>query len=95
MDPSGNVTTIAGTGTPGYVDGPASTAEFNGPWGIAVDSYGNIFVADEYNNVVRKIDPSGNVSTIDTFVTPLGVCVDTNDNIFVSDSHHVIKLTAQ
>jgi hypothetical protein len=95
MDTSGNVTTIAGNGTAGYVDGPAASAEFNGPWGIAVDSYGNIFVADEYNNVVRKIDPSGNVSTIDTFVTPLGICVDANDNIFVSDSHHVIKLTAQ
>ncbi len=53
-----NVTTIAGTaGNPGAADG--TNARFNQPAGIAVDSAGNLYVADSHNNTIRKITPSG------------------------------------
>ena len=62
---SGNVSTIAGNGNRGYLDGPALQAEFNSPYGIGLDSTnGNIYVADTYNNRIRLINmTSGNVST--------------------------------
>lgn len=69
----GSVSTVTGEkasggaapsgGTPIATDGPASTARFSSPTGAAVDSKGNIFVADEGNNCIRKIDTSKNVST--------------------------------
>jgi sugar lactone lactonase YvrE len=63
LDPSGNVTRIAGTGTMGYSgDGSnATAAQLNLPKGIAVDSAGNVFIADSKNNRVRKIDTTGGV----------------------------------
>ena len=59
------LTTFAGTGTSGFAGdgGPAINAQFNNPHGIAIDSIGNVYVSDEYNNRVRKIDPSGMIST--------------------------------
>lgn len=53
------VTTIAGQGpnNPGDADGTNSTARFSGPTGIAVDANSNVFVADQYNNTIRKISP--------------------------------------
>ena len=63
---SGTVSTIAGTGTPGFLDGPASQAEFNVPVGIAFDtSYGNVMVADSANSRIRLFNIfTNNVSTI-------------------------------
>jgi DNA-binding beta-propeller fold protein YncE len=64
IDTAGNVTTFAGTGQAGYVDGPASIAQFHFPMGIVynpADRY--LYVADGQNNVIRRIDLSGNVST--------------------------------
>jgi hypothetical protein len=61
---SGNVSTLAGNGNPTFADGPGDTASFNGPGGIAVDSAGNVYVGDTSNNRIRKIDPSGNVTTL-------------------------------
>jgi gliding motility-associated-like protein len=63
VTPTGNVTTLAGVGTAGSQDGLSSVASFNYPWDIAVDANNNIFVADGYNDVIRKIDPLGNVTT--------------------------------
>jgi uncharacterized repeat protein (TIGR01451 family) len=63
---SGNISTIAGTGTPGFSGdgGAATSAELNNPRGVIVDSSGNVYIAEFGNNRVRKIDGSGNISTI-------------------------------
>lgn len=60
----GTVTTIGGTGVAGSTGdgGPATAARFNHPNGLAFDASGNLYIADQYNNVVRKISPSGTVS---------------------------------
>jgi len=54
VTPKGIVTTLAGC-TAGYADGTGMNAQFNGPQGIAVDSSGNIYVADYYNQTIRKL----------------------------------------
>ena len=62
---SGNVITLAGTeGVSGYTDAQGTSAKFNWPKGISIDSYGNIYVADTENHLIRKIDSSGNVTTL-------------------------------
>ncbi|HZX57900.1 MAG TPA: hypothetical protein VFE54_04220, partial [Mucilaginibacter sp.] len=63
ITPAGVVSTYAGNGNAGFVDGAASkVAAFNGPAGVAFDQQGNLFVADRNNNMVRKISPAGGVS---------------------------------
>src|ERR1051325_412915 len=56
------VTTIAGSGALGFKDGAAAEAQFDGPIGVAVDRQGNVFVADTYNDRIRKIAADGNVT---------------------------------
>lgn len=63
VTPTGIVTTIAGSGVVGSTDGASGVASFNYPWDVAVDSAGNMFVGDGYNDVIRKITPNGDVST--------------------------------
>ncbi|MGH8082739.1 MAG: gluconolaconase, partial [Lysobacter sp.] len=60
----GAVTTLAGTGSAGYRDGPGAQAQFNGPIGVAVDQRGRVFVADTYNDRIRVIQTDGTVSTL-------------------------------
>lgn len=62
----GTITTVAGNGTPGFSGdgGPAISAEFNFPEGVAVDGSGNIFIVDGRNNRVRKVDSAGVISTV-------------------------------
>ena len=66
IDRSGTISTIAGTGVPGYSGdgGPAQAAQFDGPRGVAGDSGGNLYVADDNNHRIRRIDPSGVVTTV-------------------------------
>ncbi|VDA99121.1 hypothetical protein S1OALGB6SA_183 [Olavius algarvensis spirochete endosymbiont] len=52
------VSTFAGTGTRGHADGTANKAQFNYPSGVAMDSRGNVYVADARNNRIRKITPA-------------------------------------
>ncbi|WP_396189162.1 putative Ig domain-containing protein [Flavobacterium sp.] len=100
IDTSGNVTTVAGNGEGGFADGNAATAQFYYPYGVAVDKYGIIYVADYFNNRIRKITPTGSVSTIAggvegyadgyytnaKFKNPIRVIVDTEQNLYVTDS---------
>lgn len=65
ITPEGLVSTLAGSvGQSGKVDGFATSARFNGPVAVAVDASGFIFVADDYNKLIRKISPAGQVSTL-------------------------------
>ncbi|MDL1948765.1 hypothetical protein FBQ97_03005, partial [Acidobacteria bacterium ACD] len=65
VSPAGVVSTLAGLeGTPGSSDGRGAAARFNAPWGVAVDSLGNVFVADMGNSTIRKVAPDGMVTTL-------------------------------
>ena len=66
VTPGGVISTVAGNGTPGYSGdgGPAASAMLNYPTGVAVDAAGNLFIADEANNRVRKVNPGGVISTV-------------------------------
>lgn len=102
ISPDGLVRTIAGS-TRGFADGEGSTARFDTPSGIAVASDGTLYVADTANNAIRRIDASGEVSTIagDTvpgyrdgpgptarFNGPLGIAVDRDGRVIVADTYN-------
>jgi len=97
------VSTFAGTGSQGLINGPAASAEFNGTANIVFDASGNLFVADEGNNVIREITTAGNVVTVAgsgkagyqdgpaataEFDHPEGMVIDANDNLYVADGHN-------
>lgn len=100
IDPSGVVTTLAGSGQAGSANGIATVASFRVPWGVAADAAGNVYVADEENNLIRMISPAGVVSTLAgsgkpgsadgtaaaaSFSGPSGVAVDAGGNVYVAD----------
>jgi sugar lactone lactonase YvrE len=66
VDTSGNIHTVAGKNTPGYSGdgGPATSAELLNPTGVALDSAGNLYVAEYTNSVIRKVDTSGYIHTV-------------------------------
>lgn len=70
--PSGTITTVAGNGIQGYSGdgGPAVSAQFGYPAAIAVDSMGNLFIADDGNSSIRKVSTSGIISTVAGNGTP-------------------------
>jgi sugar lactone lactonase YvrE len=64
--PDAIITTVAGNGEAGYAGdgGPGNFASISGPWGVAVDDAGNVFVAEHDGNRVRKVDANGIISTV-------------------------------
>jgi uncharacterized protein (TIGR03437 family) len=66
VTPAGTISTVAGNGVQGFSGdgGPATSAELWGPYGVAVDSAGNLFIADLYNNRVRRVTPASMIGTV-------------------------------
>ena len=66
VTPAGVITTVAGTGVAGFSGdgGPATSAQFNYPYGMTFDRAGNLYIADFDNNRVRRVSPAGIVSTV-------------------------------
>ncbi|MDR1011233.1 MAG: hypothetical protein LBM04_08960 [Opitutaceae bacterium] len=99
---TGSVGTLAGGGAAGMADGAGAQAAFNQPAAVAVDSAGNAYVADSLNHTIRKITPSGEVSTLAgapgvsgtlngagadaRFNTPSGIAVDAVNYVYVADT---------
>jgi sugar lactone lactonase YvrE len=101
ITPDGVVTTLAGNGQPGFADGSGADARFNGPVGIAVDDAGVVYVADTYNDRIRRIARDGSVTTVAGngqpgdadgaaltagFDTPSGLAVARNGALYVADT---------
>ena len=82
----GCVTTLAGDGINGLIDGPAASSRFNEPFGVATYKNGSVHVADHYNNKLRVIDKVGDVKTVSNFYLPDGVDLDDNGIIYLADS---------
>ena len=106
IDSSNNVTTIAGHArTRGSADGQGTNATFALPAGITSDSQGNLYVADQHNDTIRKIDTNLNVTTLSgqagvsgsadgqgtnaTFDHPTGITVDSKGNFYLSDQNTI------
>lgn len=100
ITPAGLVSTFAGSGVAGSADGTGTAASFNFPTGIAIDGAGNVYVSDMISGLIRKITPSGVVSTLAgsglrqavngtgkaaSFSNPVGLAVDASGNVFVAD----------
>ena len=106
ITPAGVTSTMAGLpgGAPGSADGTGSGAGFSAPEGVAVDTAGNLYVADAGNDTVRKMTPSGVVTTLAglagqvgsvdgtgsaaRFGHPGGVAVDASGNVYVADTNN-------
>lgn len=99
------VTTIAGqSGKPSFADGNGVAARLNRPYGVVADTFGNLYVSDTYNHTIRKISPTGDVSTLagkagqpgyadgvgssTQFYYPRGLAIDDAGNLYVADTNN-------
>ncbi len=108
ISPAGLVTTVAGSGRSGFQNGIGTAASFNHPSGIAIDPDGNLFVADQGNFSIRKITPTGIVSTYAgngiqgatngypltsiKLADPRDIIIDASGNLFVADGGQIRKI---
>lgn len=107
--PNGVGTPFAGAASPGFADGPAATARFDAPAGVAIDRQGVLYVADTGNRVIRRISPAGEVSSVAgfvglagsvdgrgtsaRFVSPRGLAFDLYGNLLVADGSAVRRVS--
>ncbi len=101
ISPAGVVSTLAGSGTAGSSDGTGAYASFNFPTGVALDASGNLYVADEQNNKIRKVNiqyayvntiagtgaagGANGVGGLATFNNPFGIAIDSTGFVTVGD----------
>lgn len=111
ITPAGVMSILAGSSSSnnGFADDTGTAALFFGPEGIAIDTQGNLYVADKNNQKIRKVTPTGVVTTFAgssfgfangtgtaaQFKNPLGIAVDISGNVYVADSgnHMIRKIT--
>jgi sugar lactone lactonase YvrE len=101
IQPNGYVSTYVGSGVAGSADGIGTSATFDQLWGVAIDPQGNLYVTDRYNQVIRKIDASRNVTkyagngvantadgtgTLAGFNQPIGIACDAQGYLYVVDA---------
>src|SRR4051812_18368728 len=104
------VTTLAGNGTAGFANGVGDKSQFNQPYNVKADANGRLYVPDQNNHVIRRVDPDGTVSTLAgngqsgfadgkpsdaRFNNPTGLAVGPDGTVYVSDrNNHRIRAIA-
>jgi len=95
INPDGTVSTLAGSGSAGFADGAGAAAQFNYPYGVAVDGEGSIILTDYNNERLRQITPDGTVSTLFAGSCGLhGVAIDTDGCVVVCTGEHTVAKIA-
>ena len=111
ISPTGQVTIFAGNGQQGFSGdgGPAISASLNFPNGLAVDSQGNVYIADTSNGRVRRVRPDGTISTFagggnlyvdgvaatQASIYPYALAFDHADNLYLTDGNSVKKISVE
>ena len=99
VDTQGIITTFVGSGVRGFSgdDGPGAEAQLNAPVGLDIDGDGNFYVADRYwdRNRIRKIDPTGTITTIAETDSFAGIAVGADGSVYITepDVGRVLKLS--
>ncbi len=91
----GVVTTVAGNGTAGYSgdNGPATSAQLNTPWGLALDSAGDLYIADYHNGAIRKVSNGIITTAVKDLDFPQSITFDAAGNLYICDGYVVRKVS--